>query len=341
MKNKHTLTAIAMLLIFTYVVHARKLASLPEVQRPFKIGIKNNKLFITDHSVLLHMYSMKDFSYKLLSRKGEGPGESRNTQNMWLYKDKIFTYGNIKGMYFSNDGDFLEEFKILLPALYSVCPLGNNFITKNGSRTVKKGHFAMEICLYKVNKEKDFKYQKILYYFDCEVGKTNGRINAEIIKHYYDFIIEDDKVFVGDTSRGFYVEIFDSEGNEAGKIRLYIDRVKVPESLKDEAMKRLEKSPRISEFKAYYHPHFPEYYPEFYRFDAEDGKVYFLTYKKINDRREVIVTDYHGKILRRRSVPWSDDYSVHTNFAIVDDKYYYIKENEDSEEWELHVEDIK
>jgi hypothetical protein len=89
-----------------------------------------------------------------------------------------------------------------------------------------------------------------------------------------------------------------------------------------------------------YNFYFPEYFPGFYRFAVDKGKVYFLTYNRKGDQRELIVTDFNGKVLKQSYVPWVEN-EVYTNFSISNDMFYYIMENDETEEWELHVTDIK
>jgi len=339
--KKYTALLLLVMMLINFSLYAKKLAPLPEVLSPYKIAIKNKKLIISDHKVLLHMYSMDDFTYKLLSKKGEGPSESRIVQDFWLYKNRIFSYGAKKGMYFSYDGKYINELKIVVPGLNRACPVEENFLIYNNSNIRKKNHVSKEMSIYLYSKENGFKYKKLFYFFEKQYGKTHGKPNYPLIKNYFGFIVEDGKVFVGDTYRGFSVEIFDREGKEAGKIRLYPERIKIPEAYINTSLKRLEKDPAYQAFSNMYYTYFPDYFPDFYRFDVEDGKVYFLTYKKIDGRREMIVTDFYGKILKRSSVPWIEDYNVHIYFAIQNEKYYYIIENQDTEEWELHVEDIK
>jgi len=327
------------IVLFNISLFAKKVASLPEVEKPSYIDIEKGRLFVSDSNVKLHLYWMKDFSYKLITKRGEGPGETRFHPYFWTYPDRIFTYSSKRGMFFSLDGELQKEIKIPLFSLSKACPIGKNFVVYQGAKNPKKGHTELEMSIYEYSEKQGFQYKKIIYYRDIKTKIIRGKKRYPLIRPYFGFLVKDDRVFIGDCYRGFCVEIYDNQGNEAGKIKLFPDKVKVSEDFIKRATNVL-KSPKYDRVKSMYHIDFPEYYPDFYRFDVDKQKVYFLTYKKQDKYRELIITDYNGKILKRSYVPWVENEAT-INFAINNDKFYYIEENEDTEEWELHVEDIK
>jgi len=333
------------MMLVDFSLYAKKLASLPEVIRPSRIVVDNGRLFISDHTVKLHLYSMKDFSYKLFARKGEGPGELRMSPWALVLPDSVFLNSSTRrGMIFSFDGQLLKEYKLLKFSSNRFFPVGKNFAILQNNPRVKKGYIGNEISIYEYNdKINEFKFKKMIYYNEYNIydRKTSGKWNYPLIKPYYGFIVKDDKVFIGDTDRGFYVEIYDSEGREVSKIRLYQDPIKIDDSFRKLIMQKFKEVPAWKTINDMYHVYFPEYYPAYYRFAVDNQKIYFLTFKMKDKRREVIITDYKGNILRHSYLPVLDEYDVFPIFSIEDDKFYYIKENEDTEEWELHVEDIK
>ena len=56
-------------------LYATKLATLYQLEVPTRIMVKKGILLVSDHKIKLHMYTIKDFSYKLLANRGQGPGE--------------------------------------------------------------------------------------------------------------------------------------------------------------------------------------------------------------------------------------------------------------------------
>jgi hypothetical protein len=89
-------------------------------------------------------------------------------------------------------------------------------------------------------------------------------------------------------------------------------------------------------------------YPAIQSINGFGGKIYVKTFKKMDNKEEYVVMDLNGKELGKVYTPLVEKapsmarlngidlqiYSIHKN------KFYYLKENEDEEEWELHVQNI-
>ena len=81
----------------------------------------------------------------------------------------------------------------------------------------------------------------------------------------------------------------------------------------------------------------------------DNQKIYVTTYEKKEDNYEIVVLDLEGNILERsfcfplhplqrtsrRFVSYSNEYDI------VNDNIYYLVENKDTEEWELHTTEIR
>ena len=84
---------------------------------------------------------------------------------------------------------------------------------------------------------------------------------------------------------------------------------------------------------------FPDYFPAYRDVKFSDDKIYFITYKNVTQKDEVIITDLKGKFLRKTSIP-ADPYDRNKRFSIYKDKVYYLVENEGEEMFELHASDL-
>jgi hypothetical protein len=326
-------------------INAKKLTELPEVDRPFSILVKNNQLLIADRTVKLHLYSMKNFKYlKQISRKGSGPGECRHVPIFTIYPNCIFIFSRGKGMYFSRNGDYKNEIRVHTgKGISFISPLKDNFVALIKGFNTRNKKYYRDISLYSYTKDRELKSEKTLYYLEEPGAKIRGgKQDYTVINDYLGYIIHDDKVFVGDsTRRGLFVAAFDANGKEINRVHLLgIDKNKVTEQYKREFMEKGKLSPSYNIVKNMYNIVFPEYFPSFYRFAVDNGKVYFLTYVRKNDKREFIIANFKGDILKRTFVPWVEN-EANINFSIENDKFYYIVENEEEEVWELHMEEIK
>ena len=72
-----------------------------------------------------------------------------------------------------------------------------------------------------------------------------------------------------------------------------------------------------------------------------DDKVYLVTYRRDGEKAEFIIYGINGKLMGTKMVPFRDQTIIRPYpFTIKKNKLYQIVENED-EEWELIITDIK
>jgi hypothetical protein len=337
------LVFLTIIFFFINPLYSKRLAVLPEVDKPQNMIVDNGQLFISDQTVKVHVYSMKDFKYQVrISRQGQGPGECEYIPSFRVGPDYIFLYSLGKGILFSRDGNLKRELRIPRKGTESVAPLGEDFVCQTWGKSKRDDHNYYDISIYSYNDEQGLEYKKILYYFDLPPNKRRGgKWDYHIFRENNDYVIYDNKVFVGDSTRGIFVEVFDNQGNKINQIKLDVNEIKLTAEYKKHLMNILKQNPEWDMATSIYNIVLPDYFPAFYRFSVDNGKVYFLTHKlKSDNQREVIITNLKGNLLKRTYVPWIKD-EFHIQYAIENDKFYYILANETTEDWELHVEEIK
>jgi hypothetical protein len=340
---KVSIVFLAVLFLFINLLYSKRLAVLPEVGKPQDMVVDNGQLFISDQTVKVHVYSMKDFKYQAqISRQGQGPGECEYVPIFRVGPDYIFLYSLGKGIFLSRDGRLKRELRIPRKGTESIAPLGEDFVCQTWGKNKRNDHNYYDISIYSYTEEQGLNYKKILYYFDLPPSKRRGgKWNYHIFREYNDYVIYDNKVFVGDSTRGIFAAVFDNQGNEINQIKLDVKEIKLTAEYKKHLMDMLKQNPEWEMANSIYNIVLPEYFPAFYRFSVNNGKVYFLTHKlKGNNQREVIITDLKGNLLKRTYVPWIEN-ELRIDYAIENDKFYYILANETTEDWELHMEEIK
>jgi len=332
-----------MLLIVGGQGNSKKLATLPEVEKPGIILVKNGKLFIGDSTVKLHFYSMKDFRYvKQITSKGEGPGELKNPPLFTIHPNYIFLFSSKKCAYFTRDGDYDREFIIKNIRFNEVYPVKENFVALKPGMNKRNDSSYSDISIYTRTKDNEFEFQKEVYYLERPPDKiSGGKRDYLVIRDYLGIIVQEDKIYIGDSSRGLFAAVFDADGREIHRVNLWkMDKIKISEEYKKYFMERIKRNSSYNIVKSMYNIIIPEYFPGFYRFAVDNGKVYFLTYLKKDDKREIIIADFKGSPPKRAYVPWVDN-DAYINFSIENDKFYYIAENDEEEVWELHMVEIK
>lgn len=343
---------IRLIILFVFVwesgvIFAKKVMTLPGLADPFVLAVSEGKVYVSDSKkVKVFIYSLKDLKlFKELLKKGIGPQECQLYPKVQITPDRLCVYTNWpkKAMFFSKDGVYQTEFRITMNGINSFYPVDKNYVAKQVHYTQSKPYGDKEEFVIYTYENKEIKYKKLFYCFDRkQVEYVGDKSKAYMIRDYADFVVSDNKVFLGDSKLGLYVLIFDSNGNQIGKIKIPYENIKITEQFKTYFMESAKKfDPLAYEMASKTQIFlFPEYFPSFFRFAVDRGKIYFLTYNFKGNQREVIISDLKGNVLKKAYVPLIY-LGVEDTFAIDNDKFYYILENEDTEEYELHVADIK
>jgi hypothetical protein len=84
---------------------------------------------------------------------------------------------------------------------------------------------------------------------------------------------------------------------------------------------------------------FPDFYPPIRRFylDAGDKRIYVQSYySTTGDNIEFLIFDFKGKLIKRVMMP----FKIESRYKFYNGKIYQVMENEETEEYELHVLEI-
>ncbi|NIM14148.1 MAG: hypothetical protein GTO45_19065 [Candidatus Aminicenantes bacterium] len=87
---------------------------------------------------------------------------------------------------------------------------------------------------------------------------------------------------------------------------------------------------------------FPDYLPLLRDYRVADGKVYVISNKRKNGKYESFIFNLGGNVLKKLWLSLVEkDMIEFYPFTITGGKIYQLVENEDEEQWELHVTEIK
>jgi hypothetical protein len=297
-------------------------------------------MIIVDNTVKLHLYSMKDFKYlNQIVKRGQGPGEVPYVPHPAINSETITLYSMQKCLFFTREGKYIKEFTTPKARVSYIASIGDRFLVVTHGMDDNK-HFE-DYSIYFQEPDNELVYETLIYYFSAPLGQIkNNKEPYDLFAGFSEAIICEDKIIISDNTRGLFAEIYDNKGKKISRVKMDIDRVKVPQENIDVFINGLKKYGQWDLFKSRYYENFSEYYPYFYRLLAEKNKLYFLTYNKKEEEREVIVTDWKGNVIKHAYVPWVD-YGRTLKYAISNETFYYLVENEDNEEWELHAARIK
>lgn len=341
---KFFLTVYILILVsFGSFSHGRKLTVLKELAKPSELIIDKELMIIGDDTNQLHLYSLKDFKYiAQLCRSGEGPGEAKYVGQIVLSKDYIFRYILGKNIYYSRNGKFLKEFKTRFGTTSFIYPICDKYVSEKRIRRDGDNDYSSDISLYSYIPEKGMVYDKFLYWYKDEPITWKGsRRPYRFFYENHDVVIYENKIFIGDSTRGLFVQIFDQNGNKLNQVKVNSEKAEFPDSYEKELTKIMKRNGQWNFFTSQFYFDEPEFFPGFYRYFVGKNKIYFLTFNRKGDQREIIVTDWEGKLIKKTYIPWGSLLNFSRNLTVFEDKFYYLVDNQDTEEWELHVADIK
>jgi hypothetical protein len=319
----------ALFLCFCYSISAKKIANFPKVNKPYQFEVYGDDIYIGEKSTI-SIYSLKDFSLtKKFGRNGEGPGEFKTFPMIKVFPKYLVVNNFTKWLLFSRKGKFIKEKRDTLFKLF-IFPVGSNYVATTLDPNPKLKNYPKVVSLLDKNLEPIKEISR-------KVRKKTKRRRKDVLYDFYYYRVYDDKIFLGDTTKGFFIEVFDSNGNKLYEIKKKYQPIKVTEQYKKDYIKRekeandiVSKTMRRYKYKFF----FRDYFPAFRDLMVNDGKIYIFTDNKKGDQGEIIVMSIKGKILKKTFV---------TNqklCSISNDRYYYLKDNLEKEEWELFSEDI-
>ena len=281
---------------------------------------------------------MKDFKFiTQFGKKGEGPGEFKYSPQIMVFPDQVFTSSRGKVTFFTRNGKLIKEKRVpnqIGIGVYRV--KGNYLVTKPDFNPKKLSAIVNTKVL-----DKDFNIIKEIYTYTFPKGDfkvfakgLTKKQNLNMLPNYFNAITDGDFIFIGDTKKEFFIEIYDHEGNRVNTIIKNYKKIKVSEEYKKKEMDKLKKSKNWDQNKTMFNYIFPKYFPAYKKLIVNSKKIYAITYKTKEDKQELIILDFQGNILKKTFVPGKKYYNICNN------KFYYFIDNEEDEVMEFHSIDL-
>ncbi len=265
---------------------------------------------------------------KTFAGLGEGPGEFKFFHFFQVCDAGVAVTDMTKWVLFSKTGEFVREKKKPL-SLKFLGVVKDHFVTLT-SRPEDKSNTRIQLLDNEFNLIKEISNRK-------DQGRQRS---LTPITHCYMYQIEGDKIFIGNTLKGFSLDIFDGNGNKIRQIKRPYTPQKVSATFKTNYVKTFwKKKDMITNAlkKRGYTHRFPDVFPAYEFFKVDNGKIYFFTYRfNQQNEREVTITDLKGNLLHKTYIPKISE----RKSCISNDQLLYLQENENSGEWELHSTDL-
>jgi len=254
---------LLMLILTGGGIRAIKIADLQNVLKPDAITAYGDKLYIIEDTTIKIFKLPNVELVKSFGKKGEGPGEFKFRPILRVYPDYLLANSSGKVLFFTHDGDYLREAKIQ-GHNSRFLTLRENFAGRKNSFDRKSNTATQVIGVY----DNSFKFIKEVYkapmpgmmYISSNQKEKQDYL---LIRDYINYETHHDKLFICDTSKGFYFTVFDDKGTKLYEINREYKKVKIPDSYKKKAIEKEKAQPWMKRFKDVFNFVFPENFPPF------------------------------------------------------------------------------
>ena len=322
--------------------------TLAGVFEPEAIRVAGDELYVVEGAVVL-VYSLKDGRLiRKIGGPGQGPGELQPI-NSWyntvtVLPDGLFVDGYDKTILFSRDGRLLKEARKPLGTSRMV-PVRENFAAVNLDHL-----------------EGDIQFQRLLLYDSKgallkELARQESPVQSmtrktEMIPDVLNFGVWEDRIYVEKSREGFVLDVFDDRGAFQHRIEKKYENIAVTKDHQSEAIERFKTDPFVKqigfeEFKRFSQFIWPRTLPAIRDLQVADGRIYARTYETRDGKDLWQIMDLKGGALKTVDLPRVDSAPLMASLcgvnylAIHDHMFYFLKDNEQTDEWELFVEKIK
>ena len=163
------------------------------------------------------------------------------------------------------------------------------------------------------------------------------------IRDCVDAIDYKDRLYIGTTEKGFYFAVFNLDGNLLYEIKKKEENRRITNNEKQKIIDGLKKGMGDTRWKAYKSRvdiTFGEYYPAYKAFFINDDKIYVFRFPE-DEKYEIVILDLKGNTLKKNFKPVKELIEISPGFIYIQGgKYYFMRENDEEEVWEIHEVDL-
>ena len=297
-------------LFATMNLSAQKRIIISDLQKPHQIAVDGNDLYIFDESdYSLHVYTISPFALKFkVGKKGDGPHDFKYLPFVFVQPESLACTDFTKTIWFSKKGEVLMLKEYSDFENFDLNAEMLLFPVNEHFVQITADHDLQKRHVYLLNPE--FKTIKELY-----EGSFVWRSDAPI-RYRTDTLVYKNLIFVSDTQKGFHILVYDDQGNRLHTIDKSQDVEKVPNQ------------------------------PLLHQFSVSNEKIYATTYKKKNNKTEMLILDVEGSISKRLYLPLLSIQPKrgvlrYDLFVVDQEKLYELIKNSETGKWELLITDLE
>jgi hypothetical protein len=304
--------------------------------RPVGLEMDSHQLYILENA-RVHIYSLEDFTKITdFGRKGMGPGEFVTYPHVHITLDctgdQLIVGSVRKVSFFSKGGRFIREVKARNLALKLIVldstPENEQYL--GWSQRIYQGSNYNIIAIFDrmLNIVQEVYRQR-----DPYQGPGRG---YDMLTPTFSFEVVQDKIILPGPDDAS-VCVFDRNMHQLHRLRVKLDPLPVTEGFKKKMINFLKTNPETREVFPRLKPiRFPGYFPVIKEFFADHGRIYVLTWNRIQNRNEFFIYRMDGEFIERLMVPMQYESELTIYPTLVKEGFLYqLVEDDESQEWVL------
>ncbi len=320
----------------------QKIGALEGVQAPSSMAVEGNDLFVVDENHVVRVYSVEPFAPRFtIGGKGEGPRELRYLPTLWVTAEDIVLSDFLKSLRFTRSGQFLEA--IAYSDFPDFDPGQEMQLFPTRDRLVRNivDHPARKRTIILL--DSDRRPLSNLYEGLFDWNQVGGSGGFNLLTHRIEVAAGNGEIYVSDTEKGFFVQVFDLDGRTLATIDLTASEAPVPVSEADQG--RLLEEVRQTRSENVYHfakanARFPDTFPRIHHLRYSDGRLYITTPREKGGLHELLVLDTRGKVLDRLYLPMPSFHHFRGPFrsdllAVSGGALYELVQEPETQTWEV------
>lgn len=341
---KLLIKALTVLLLLFLVAGGRVLPAadaqarvIPDVMNPDSIALDDTRIYITQGPEVFIFNRRSLERVSVFGKAGEGPREFRLVPGLPLILNvegkelEVNSFGKVS--YFSKAGEFLREKRTQGGFIFMALPLGENLACWGLALESQVRYRTIEL------RDRDLKKLRTIVKQKDEFQSPGQGMN--ILSASFTFSVLKDRLWVAH-SPDFTIHVYDARGDLADTIQLDHPRREMTQADRDNVLEFLKTDRGTKDFFELLKPiRFQDQYPAIVAVFAAQDKMYVMTWRRKDERSEILVLSPDGKVEKKLWLPVAYQNAVRpAPFAIRDNRLFQLVENDD-EEWELHITPIQ
>ena len=346
---KFVVYLLLILLLFSAFLLGEKIAALPEIGKNPGLMVNEKYIYITDgFNHTINVYTKQECRHsEAFGTKGEGPREFMSPPVLDISGNHLVAISMGKLTFLTLDGDFVREEKV--PTEYQILKVTDSLLVARKTIQLEQpeGYNIMKARLLVLDRQ----FNELRQVHDpvkagiMIIGRSNTKREMRLLPDLEEVVVSNDRIFVGNSEKGFHFSVYNFPGDNQFEIDHPYQKRQVTAADKKrilEERKRLFESRGFrlkweDHLKRYSRLTFPDYFPPYQKFVINQDLLLVFEHKREDNRRNCYIFDQNGELIKQITLPQeTSSFSSEFPSYLYGDSYYYILENEDEEQWELH-----